>query len=127
MSLTTLIKEIGDNADLLARSDEWLEAERKAIATSLDKAARELHIIQTAQRVKRQLQQRNLVAVQSVIRSENGDIDDILIRIMNLPDAITLLRSQKIDTLDEVNCAAQISGWDSDGYDINNSARLRTA
>jgi len=121
----TLISEIGDDADLLTRSDEWLEAQRKSTAASLDRIARELHAIQTAQRIKRFLQQRNLVAVQSIIRSENGDIEDILVRIMNLPDAIALLRAHRNDTIDEVNFAAQLSGWDGDGYDVATSSRLR--
>lgn len=121
----TLINEIGDDADLLTRSDEWLEEERKTTAASLDRTARELHAIQTAQRIKRLLQQRNLVAVQSIIRSEEGDIRDILVRIMSLPDAIALLRAHKNDTLDEINLAAQLVGWNSDGYDTAISSRLR--
>jgi len=126
MSLETLIDEIGDDADLLTRSDEWLEAERQLIAASLDKAARELHAVQTAQRIKRALQQKNLVAVQSIIRSEDGDIVDILVRIMNLPDAILLLNQHKNDTLDNINYKAQIYGWNSDGYDINTSIGLKS-
>lgn len=125
MNLMTLINEIGDDADLLTRSDEWLEEERKATAASLDSIARELQAIQTAQRIKRLLQQRNLVAVQSIIRSTDGEIRDILIRIMNLPDAISILRAQNNDTIDQVNIAGQIAGWTADGYDVATSAQLR--
>lgn len=125
MNLTTLINEIGDDADLLTRSDEWLEESRKSTAASLDSIARELQAIQTAQRIKRMLQQQNLVAVQSIIKSTNGDIQDILVRIMSLPDALALLRASRNDTIDELNFAGQIVGWDSDGYDIPASAKLR--
>lgn len=125
MSLQNLIEEIGDDADLLTRSDEWLEEERKSTAASLDRIARELHAIQMAQRIKRVLQQYNLVAVQSLVRSNNGDINNIAINVMNLPDAIKLLSSQNNDTIDAVNLASQLYGWNSDGYDVATSAQLR--
>jgi hypothetical protein len=124
MSLITLMREIGEDADLLARSDEWLEAERRSKAADLDKAAKELRAIILAQQIKTALQQKNLVAVQQILRDADGEIRDIIIRIMNLPDAIAMLAPAR-DTIDELNIAAQLHGWDKDGYDINRSAALR--
>ena len=125
MNLVTLINEIGDDADLLTRSDQWLEESRKSIAASLDSIARELQAIQTAQRIKKMLQQQNLVAVQSIDRDCDGNIEQIIIKIMKLPDAISKLRSENNDTIDQVNMAGQLVGWSSDGYDIAASAQLR--
>ena len=56
--ILNLISEIGDDADLLIRNDEWLEEERRAIATELDIKAQELRIVLLAQRIKSLLQQK---------------------------------------------------------------------
>lgn len=125
MSLITLMQELGEDADLLTRQDAWLEAERRSKAAELDKAANELRMILLAQRIKTTLQQKNLVAVQQVMKNKDGTINDIIIRLLNLPDALGLL-SKCQDTIEEVNAAAQIAGWDDDGYDIEASAALRS-
>jgi hypothetical protein len=125
MSILNLISEIGEDADLLARSDEWLEQERKATAAELDRKAQELRALLLAQRIKRLLQQRNLVAVQQILRTADGEVRDIIIKIMNLPDALAIL-DHRHDTLDEANTAAQILTWNRDGYDVATSAALRT-
>ncbi len=123
----TLMKEIGNDADLLTRSDEWLEEERRSKAVELDRAANELRAILLAQKIKRHLQQKNLVAVQQTLRDAGGQVCDIIIKLMNLPDALTLLAAPHNDTIDEINAAAQLLGWDKDGYDIRTSAALRHA
>lgn len=124
MTILNLISEIGDDADLLTRSDEWLEEERRATATELDKKTQELRIVLLAQRIKSLLQQKNLVAVRQLLHTTDGQTKDIIIKIMNLPDALRLL-SEPQDTLDEVNSTAQHLTWNKDGYDITRSAALR--
>jgi hypothetical protein len=125
MSLTNLLNDIGDDADLLTRSDEWLEQERKIVASQLDDRARELEKLLLAQRIKRLLQQKNLVAVQQILRTADGEMKDIIIRLMKLPDALHLLERHRRDTIDDVNVAAQLMNWDYDGYDISTSRALR--
>lgn len=124
MTLNTMIDDLGDDADLLTRSDEWLEMERQSTATEIDKLANELRAILLAQRIKRQLQQHNLVAVQHLLRSDDGRINDILIRIMNLADALESLEPAR-DSIDHMNAVAQRHGWHRDGYDLQTSASLR--
>jgi hypothetical protein len=124
--LLTQINELGEDADLLARHDDWLETQRNALQGDLEQKATELRAVLLAQRIKRLLQQKNLVAVQQLIRSSEGKVVDIVIRIMNLPDALQQLLKPAVDTLDEVNVAAQVYGWDKDGYDIPGSRALRT-
>lgn len=126
MSLINLINTLGDDATLLTRSDEWLERERQATAQKMDMLANELRAIMLAQRIKRLLQQKNLVAVQHLLKSEDGKVRDIIIRLMNLPDALQMLRPTE-DHLEEFNRIAQIQGWKKDGYDIEASAALRSA
>lgn len=125
MNLTTLISTLGEDADLLTRSEQWLEEERRATAHQMDKLAIELRAIQAAQAIKRKLQQQNLVAVQHLLRNSDGELVDIIIRIMNLPDAMASLNKNNTDELDGINREAQIFGWDSEGYDTKLSASLR--
>lgn len=120
----TLMHEIGNDADLLTRSDEWLEKERLRTADALQEVANTLRAIQLAQTIKRHLQNKNLVAVQQILRTTNGDVKKIIIKIMSLPDALVLLAKPQ-DTLDQLNTAAQLHGWNRDGYDLATSAALR--
>lgn len=125
MNLNSLLNEVEDNADLLTRSDEWLEAERKSISSKIEVLAEELQSILTAQRVKKKLQQKNLVAVQSLVKDAEGTVIDIIVRILNLPDAISLLKSDNNSVIDQLNMTANLAGWHRDGYDISTSATLR--
>lgn len=132
MNLETMIKELGDDADLLVRSDEWLEGERKIAAQQIDELINELRSIMLAQRAKRALQQKNMVAVQHISRDKSGNINDMVINIMNLPDALKSLDNNTgnntdntEDNIDEANKIAQLYGWGSDGYDLALSSGLR--
>jgi hypothetical protein len=59
-----MLRDIGDDADLLTKSDEWLESNRKSIAQEVDMKLQELKKILLAQKIKSLLQSKNLVAVQ---------------------------------------------------------------
>lgn len=123
--LTTLLHDLGDDADLLTRSDQWLEVERRVTATKMNELAVALRAILLAQRVKRLLQQKNMVAVQHLLRDQTGEVRDIIVRIMNLPDAMQSITDHH-DTLDSVNAAAQTHGWRADGYDLDTAESLRS-
>ena len=115
----TLINDLGEDADLLTCSDEWLESERRSTATELDRCANELRAIHLAQRIKRALQQKNLVAVQELVRTIDGDIQDVLIRILDLPKAVRKIRNSAVhDHIDILNAITQYQGWKKDGYDV---------
>lgn len=124
MNLMTLINEIGTDADLLTRSDQWLEEERKSVAAQVEEFAKELYAITLAQKIKRQLQQRNLVAVQSLERAEDGDINNIKVEIVTLKEGIKKLTEANTDTLDSINLASHLVGWNNDGYDIKTTNAL---
>jgi Cdc6-like AAA superfamily ATPase len=125
MTLTTLMSNIGEDADLLTRCDAWLEQERRTVASQLDEKARELEKLLLAQKIKKLLQQKNLVAVQQILRTAEGDMKDVIIKLMNLPDAIYLLEQQHQETIDEINTNAQTAAWAADGYDVATSRALR--
>ena len=127
MNLMNLLDDIGEDADLLTRSDAWLEQERRNVASELDERAQELEKLLTAQRIKKLLQQKNLVAVQQILRSANGEMKEIIIRLMKLPDAVHLMEQPQVDFLDGVNASGQFMTWDKDGYDIQTSRSLRSS
>jgi hypothetical protein len=122
--LNNLMHEIGEDADLLTRPDAWLEEERRATAAELDEKAQELRALLLAQRIKRFLQQKNMVAVRELLSSTDGKIKEIVIKIMNLPDALHILSKYEPQEVQEVE--RQLIVWSRDGYDLSTSATLRT-
>jgi hypothetical protein len=124
MKLTNMLRDIGDDADLLTKSDEWLESNRKSIAQEVDMKLQELKKILLAQKIKSLLQSKNLVAVQQLLRDNEGNIKDIIVRLMKLPDAVKLMDNTK-DMSDVANAAYQFEIWNEDGYDIETSRALR--
>jgi hypothetical protein len=124
MSLMNLIKQLGEDFDLLTLSDEWLEEERKSVSSDLERCAKELKAIIIAQRAKKLLQDKNMVAVQSLVKSNDGNITDVLVNIMSLPEALELLSQADKDSLSDILIHAQIEGWNKDGHDFKNSFQL---
>jgi len=124
INLKGRINELGQDSTLLTRHDDWLETQRASLQGDLEDKATQLKAVLLAQRIKRALQQKNLVAVQQLIKSNDGDVVDIVINIMKLPDALLALRTETTE-LDKANAQAQIFGWDRDGYDTVTSSKLR--
>lgn len=115
MSLDTLLNELNDDIDLLARSDEWLEEERKSISFTIDNLLRELSAILKAINIKRVLQDKNLVAIQE-LDENNGQL---IIKIMKLRDGLNTLKSgMNKDELTQANYKAMLTGMLKDGYDL---------
>lgn len=125
MSELDIIGQLGHDADLLTRSDEWLENHRRLLAGEMNALAEELDTVLRAKQIKAKLQQRNLVAVQE-LEHEDGLLKDVVIRIMPLPDALESIKHQPT-AVDGALAIAQLHGWASDGHDIATSATLRNA
>ena len=119
-----MLKDIGDDADLLTKSDGWLESNKKSIAQEIDLKIIELKNILLAQKIKRLLQSKNLVAVQQLLKDNDGNLKDIIVRLMKLPDAVELMDNSK-DLSDIANADYQFGVWQEDGYDIETSRALR--
>jgi len=124
MKLTNMLKEIGDDADLLTKTDAWLEINRKALAQDIDLKLKELKNILLAQKIKSLLQSKNLVAVQQLLRDNKGNLKEIIVRLMKLPDAVKLMDNSK-DLADIINAEHNLRSWNEDGYDIETSRALR--
>jgi len=119
------MNSIGEDADLLVRSDEWLEQQRKATAADLDGHARELEKLLLAQQIKRILRDKNAVAVQKILQNSDGEVEDITLQLMNLPDALCHIEDP-LNDLDSVNAESQVVTWSNDGYDVETSRSLRS-
>jgi len=125
MNTAAIIGELGSNADLLTCSDAYLHTQYVDIATQMSKLAEELDSVMKAQRLKRMLQQRNLVATRNLSRDNDGQVNDIVIAIKPLPDALQSLEKERVDDVAIANEVAQHIGWANDGYDLDTSAALR--
>lgn len=64
MNLSSLIQDLGNDADLICRSDNWLEEQEKYLSTELDRLTTEYKAILAAKRVKRILQNQNMMAIE---------------------------------------------------------------
>jgi hypothetical protein len=116
-----MIHEIGEDADLLTRSDEWLDSQRRYISVQMSKLADELGAILIAQKYKIKLQEKNLVAI---IEMEEDDVIDAVVKVMPLPDAISQL-DKSTSSVGKLNKEAQHKNWEDDGYDVQVSSSLR--
>ena len=103
-----IIDELGDNAELLTKSDRWLEILETKLAQSLTILLHDLEQVQIAIRIKRRLQQNNKVAVKRPVN--RCGIADEVIEILPLPSAIKVAN--------QTECGDQINIWAADGYDI---------
>jgi hypothetical protein len=110
--------QIGENADLLVRSDVWLQTHRDQLVSELYIISNQLHAIDKAITLKRMLQQSNLVPVQNII-TKNDEITNVEISVQKVNDAVNSLNRDTY--LASANADAQIDNWLSDGYTIEGS------
>ena len=114
-----IINELGPDADLLLESDDYLENQRKQLATELSKLSVEFDKVLRAQKFKARLQHTNSVAVKVIERDDYGRVTDISLKIMPMPDAIKTLKNG-------AECGEdQYAIWRTDGYDLQSSEALR--
>ena len=116
MNQLNIIEQLGDDADLLTKSDEWLLGQKLKLSQDMSLLAMELKKILLALQIKTRLQQTNLVAVR---RSEQiFNMLDEIIEIMPLPDAVRALQ-------DEPDHSGQLCIWAHDGYDVDTAMAMR--
>ncbi len=116
MNQLDIIDQLKDDVDLLLKPDAWLTAKKTAICQQLSLLASDLRSVVLAIKIKHDLQQTNLVAVQ---RTEKvGNFKDCVIRVMPLPDAVAAIRVGSAPV-------SQIGVWAADGYDVAIASALR--
>jgi hypothetical protein len=102
-----IIDELGDNAELLTKSDKWLAVLEAKLGQNLTILLHDLEQVQTAIRIKQRLQQNNRVAVKRSIN--RCGISDEVIEILPLTRAVKVAKTNNSD---------QINIWAADGYDV---------
>lgn len=109
-----IIDKLGDNADFLIKSDEWLEAAKVKLNQDLTLLLHDIEQIQTTIKIKHQLQQNNYVAVKR-------KTDDLFLDLFfdEVIEIHPLSRAIELATKDQINV------WAADGYDVGD-ARMDT-
>lgn len=112
------INKLGHDADLLTKSNEWLEHQRICILDVMQKCADDLFAVYQAQRIKKQLQKDDKIAAMILHRNSEGQLSDITINVLSKKDAVRTVAGSCNDLYDAANRSAQISTWRADGYNI---------
>lgn len=100
-----LLEAIREDADLLTKTDMWLEEEKNYFTEQLRKTIEELKPILLAIAIKQKLQQQNMVPRQKFIRSNTGQIENVVIDFCKLPEALKDMVYNSKDTLDQLMAA----------------------
>lgn len=119
-----LLEAIREDADLLTKTDMWLEEEKNYFTEQLRKTIEELKPILLAIAIKQKLQQQNMVPRQKFIRSNTGQIENVVIDFCKLPEALKDMVYNSKDTLDQLMAAGNIATWQIDGYDVNTCMQM---
>ena len=122
-TINEMMMEIGEDADLLTRSDLWLEEEKQYFIDLTKTCIDELKSICMALIIKRSLQEKNIVPMQRLLRNAAGGMEDIVIELRKLPDAIKVLQDKR-DEIDELFATGNMLVWGQDGYDISTSREI---
>lgn len=119
MNQLDVIQSLGEDVVLLTRPDNWLAQRKLAISGQLSILAEELRALENATKIKRKMQDKNLVAVKHW--KDTDGLPDEVIEIMELPEAVTLLAKDE----HSYDSRGQINVWKSDGYDTETARQLR--
>jgi hypothetical protein len=119
-----LLEAIREDADLLTKTDMWLEEEKNYFTEQLRKNIEELKPILLAIAIKQKLQQQNMVPRQKFIRNSTGQIENVVIDFCKLPEALKDMVYNSKDTLDQLIAAGNIATWQIDGYDVNTCMQM---
>lgn len=119
MNQLDIIQSLGTDTILLTRPDSWLEQRKRSVSAQLSILVEEIKALDRATRIKRKLQDKNLVAVKHW-KTVDG-LPDEVIEIMDLPEAIQHLGKDEhaYESLEQLNV------WRADGYDVEVASQLR--
>jgi len=116
MDQISIISQLGSDAELLTKSDEYLTGQQLMLCQRLSLVAAELKRLMLVISIKRQLQQTNCVAVKHLDRLPGNIVDEAL-EIMELPDAVKAILDEPENILNDSHFN-QLFIWSNDGYDV---------
>lgn len=107
MNLSSLIQDLGNDADLICRSDNWLDQQETFLSTELDRLTSEYKAILAAKKVKRILQSQNMMAIERSDRLDNA------IEIAKVPEILNEKAKMPLQSDDRI-----LPIMLEDGFDI---------
>jgi len=119
MNQLDVIESLGRDVVLLTRPDNWLEQRKLSISGQMTILLEEIRALENATDIKHKMQDKNLVAVKHW--QDTDGLPDEIIEIMELPEAIALLKNNK----HAYDSCSQVNVWKADGYDVEIAAQLR--
>ena len=119
MNLTSLIQDLGEDAELILMSDKWLSQQEAFLSAELDRITAEYKSVIAAKKVKRILQNQNMIAVDRPAKLE--------IEIAKVPEVLKNMTSMNSGDIKADNAQSIIESLGmsrilpvmlDDGYDI---------
>lgn len=119
MNLTSLIQDLGEDAELILMSDKWLSQQEAFLSAELDRITAEYKSVIAAKKVKRILQNQNMIAVDRPAKLE--------IEIAKVPEVLKNMTSINSGDIKADNAQSIIESLGmsrilpvmlDDGYDI---------
>lgn len=118
-----IIHKLKEDADILRKSDAWLTSRQSELLQEIAIKVNELDVIKSAQDIKLQLQNVNMVPVMTLTEI-NGQMQEELI-IMKIHDAVKLMDTEMLcGGIRAINASKQLACWKQDGYDIVSARNL---
>lgn len=116
MKMPDLIRQ---DADLLTRSDSWLNTQIKVLEEEHSKIGSELGVLRLVLKYKKAMYENGLVAVHEIMRDEHGEIDDMVIKLVRATTAKKCLNDNGNDTAALLCKMGQLTCWESDKVNVN--------
>jgi len=111
--------EVTQEADLLTRSNNWLNVQIKLLEDEHSKIGKELGLLKLVLKVKKAMYKNGLVAIHQFCRDQNGDIDDMVIRLVKADQAVKRLDDNGNDEPALLYKMGQMTCWDNDQVKVD--------
>lgn len=111
-------EDIRQDADLLTRSDSWLNTQIKILEVEHSKTGKELGLLKLVIKAKQAMYDSGLVAVHQFMRDKNGEIDDMVIKLVKASQAVRQLNKNGNDEPALLYKMGQMTCWDDDNVQV---------
>jgi hypothetical protein len=112
-------EDVRQDADLLTRSDNWLNTQIKLLEEEYSKIGKELGLFKLVLKAKQAMYDSGLVAIHQFMRNENGEIDDMVIKLVKADQAIRQLNKNGNDEDALLYKMGQMTCWDNDNIKVD--------
>jgi hypothetical protein len=119
MNLTSLIQDLGEDAELILMSDKWLSQQEVFLSAELDRITAEYKSVIAAKKVKRILQNQNMIAVDRPTRLEIeiAKVPEVLKNMTGMGNG-DVKTDSAISIIESLGMSRILPVMLDDGYDI---------